>query len=362
MPDMNPDRAGAVGAPANPGAGCGARLRCIGAAVPGAVRVLGGAEYVKPPRLPMDDPPPARAKASPGASARTTARTRVSERDGRMVSPPECRRYGDAPRPIREEYGTMCRAIPVARQDLPGSRDADRRNSPGSPLAPRLQCHRADDEQECRIMSISALASTPWSPPTPSSTDAGAASAINWPSPQWTTGSITQGTNDLVQSGTASASNPFQQLSGDIQALLVQAQSGSGSGTTTAPTTATATPTTLTPTQQLAADVQTILSELQGSGSSGATATQAGTPQASAAGQAQPHHHHHHHESGADTTSATAATGTATSTGTTPAAPSSSSASSADAAVSNVFAADIVQALQSYGSTSSSASSIGLTA
>jgi hypothetical protein len=259
----------------------------------------------------------------------------------------------------------MCRAIPVARQDLPGSRDADRRNSPGSPLAPWLQCHRADDEQECRIMSISALASTPWSPPTPSSTDAGAASAINWPSPQWTTGSITQGTNDLVQSGTASASNPFQQLSGDIQALLVQAQSGSG--TTTAPTTATATPTTLTPTtltptQQLAADVQTILSELQGSGSSGATATQAGTPQASAAGQAQPHHHHHHHESGADTTSATAATGTATSTGTTPAAPSSSSASSADAAVSNVFAADIVQALQSYGSTSSSASSIGLTA
>ena len=196
-------------------------------------------------------------------------------------------------------------------------------------------------------MSISALASTPWSPPASSSTDTGGTSGINWPSAQWTTGSFTQGTNDLVQSGTAPAATPFQQLSGDIQALLVQAQSGSGTGATT--TTAT------TPAQQLAADVQTIMSELQAGGSSGGTtATPAGTAtQANATGATRPHHHHHQHEGGTSATS-TAASSTAT---TQPA-----SISSADAEVSNVFAADIVQALQSYGGTSTSASSIGLTA
>jgi chemotaxis receptor (MCP) glutamine deamidase CheD len=36
-------------------------LRCIGAAVVGAVRVVGGADHVMLPRLPAELPPPARA-------------------------------------------------------------------------------------------------------------------------------------------------------------------------------------------------------------------------------------------------------------------------------------------------------------
>src|ERR1700712_1211259 len=44
-------------------------LRCIGAAEYGAVLVVGGAENVMLPRLPIELPPPARASASPGARA-----------------------------------------------------------------------------------------------------------------------------------------------------------------------------------------------------------------------------------------------------------------------------------------------------
>ena len=49
------------------------KLRCIGCAPYGAVGVEGGADHVMPPRLPKDRPKPARASASPGASARINA-------------------------------------------------------------------------------------------------------------------------------------------------------------------------------------------------------------------------------------------------------------------------------------------------
>ena len=53
-------------------------LRSMGAAAYGAVRVMGGAEYVMLPRLPNDPPPPARANAKLGAndSAKTAAEVR----------------------------------------------------------------------------------------------------------------------------------------------------------------------------------------------------------------------------------------------------------------------------------------------
>jgi len=52
----------------------GVMLRSIGAAGAGAVRVAGGAEKVREPRLPMLPPPPALASATAGASAKTAAR------------------------------------------------------------------------------------------------------------------------------------------------------------------------------------------------------------------------------------------------------------------------------------------------
>src|SRR6516164_5519498 len=45
--------------------------RVIGAAVPGAVRVVGGMENVRMPRLPKENPPPARACASPASKTTT---------------------------------------------------------------------------------------------------------------------------------------------------------------------------------------------------------------------------------------------------------------------------------------------------
>jgi len=77
MPDINEERgcigaaaAGACGAA--DGAGCVIDL-CIGCAVPGAVFVEGGAEYVLLPRLPEEVLPPTRASARPGARASVSA-------------------------------------------------------------------------------------------------------------------------------------------------------------------------------------------------------------------------------------------------------------------------------------------------
>src|SRR5262245_44047233 len=47
-------------------------VRCIGAAALGAVWVAGGAEKVRVPRLPPEDPPPARACASAAMSKHAT--------------------------------------------------------------------------------------------------------------------------------------------------------------------------------------------------------------------------------------------------------------------------------------------------
>jgi hypothetical protein len=60
-------------------------LRCSGPAEYGAVLVLGGAEYVMLPRLPIDDPLPARASANPGASVSEAAATAAIKRVARLI-------------------------------------------------------------------------------------------------------------------------------------------------------------------------------------------------------------------------------------------------------------------------------------
>src|SRR6476619_3218406 len=60
-------------------------LRCIGAAEYGAVLVEGGADHVMLPRLPNEPPPPARASARPGASARAKAVTAATPKDVRRM-------------------------------------------------------------------------------------------------------------------------------------------------------------------------------------------------------------------------------------------------------------------------------------
>jgi hypothetical protein len=124
----------------------------------------------------------------------------------------------------------------------------------------------------------------------------------------------------------------FQQLASDIQAMLVQAQSG----------TSTAAPSTE---QQLGADVQALVARLQDNQTGNGQTTQSAT-----ATQAQPHHHHHHHH---EAGSATSASASSTSTG---------SESSTDQTVSQAMAADIAQALQAYGSSPPTSTAAVLTA
>ena len=68
----------------------GVKLRCIGWAPYGAVLVEGGADHVMPPRLPKDLPPPARASANPGASARPKATMAANMSEARRIGPLGC--------------------------------------------------------------------------------------------------------------------------------------------------------------------------------------------------------------------------------------------------------------------------------
>jgi hypothetical protein len=85
-PDMKPGRAAPGVALPKPDDGLlGVMLRCIGAA-DGAVLVDGGADQVMLPRLPDDVPPPIRASARPGASARLRAATAAKSCEERRMA------------------------------------------------------------------------------------------------------------------------------------------------------------------------------------------------------------------------------------------------------------------------------------
>jgi len=237
-------------------------------------------------------------------------------------------------------------------------------------------------------MSIGNVASNAWTPPFPPQSGVGGAWGA-FPLPPDANG-IAQGSSGPAGvgsswSGTGTSAtgptNPFQRLASDIQALLLQAQGGTAAqaaSTTGAATTSTGTSATgvsptggttaATPEQQLATDLQSLLAQLQsnqaGSGQSRQMAT---TGQTDATGQTQPHHHHHHHHEGGGQEGATTVTvaGGATASSTTAASASATSGTSAsanDQTVSRAFAAEIVQALQAYGSTPPTTNGSGLTA
>jgi hypothetical protein len=157
----------------------------------------------------------------------------------------------------------------------------------------------------------------------------------------------TNGTQGAQTGTTAAASNPFQNLASDIQAMLIQAQ---GSATTPATAAASGTSTAGSTTgstleQQLATDLQSMMNDLQGTTSPNAQTAATQTANANPAdptGEAQPHHHHHH--GGGDEASGATAVAS-TSSGTTTAAATSAD----DEATAQIFSADITQALAAYG-------------
>jgi hypothetical protein len=83
---MNGDLVWAYPGAPKPGAGAGefgVMVRSIGDARLGAVRVIGGAENVMLPRLPIELPPPRRASAMAGASSRAATATTARKREPR---------------------------------------------------------------------------------------------------------------------------------------------------------------------------------------------------------------------------------------------------------------------------------------
>jgi hypothetical protein len=180
------------------------------------------------------------------------------------------------------------------------------------------------------------------------------------------TGSIAPATSQSTPgTGTSSQgpANLFQQLSSDIQAILVQGQSSTASPTaatsstaSTAPaTSATSGTTSGNPAQAVATDLQSLFAMFQNNQPGTTSSAQPGE-----AGQVQPHHHHHHHGGGAppiassSDSSATTASSSTAATGTAP--------SSSVQGASQSFAADIMQVLQAYSGKGSPTMVFGMTA
>jgi hypothetical protein len=227
--------------------------------------------------------------------------------------------------------------------------------------------------------------SNTWTPPfRQGSTDSSVLAAVSTPPPD-ASGTVQGNESTAWFSPTTlptgpsalGAADPFQQLSSDIPALLVQAQGGTATrAASTAGTASTASTSAASgavggnaigataaadPEQQLATDLQSLLAQFQstdaGSGQNGQTA---GT------GQVQPHHHHHHQGGGHEATTAASGIGGATTasptTASSAATSSGTAASGSDQMLSNTLAADIMQALQAYGSTTPAAIGPALTA
>jgi hypothetical protein len=205
----------------------------------------------------------------------------------------------------------------------------------------------AVQKQEPGFMSISGATSNAWFPPW--ITQAGHTAAGS------TTPAQPSETGTTAQSGT-STGDLFQQLASDIQAVLVQGQDG---GTTQAATAAGTSTSPSDPTQQLVAALQAIYTQVQAnqSGQSGSDPTQT-----SATGQADPTGHvhggHHHHSHQAD-----AASGSGDMSGDSADASSGNASTSGSVqSLSQVLAANIMQAIQAYASTTAATTVPGVTA
>jgi len=181
-------------------------------------------------------------------------------------------------------------------------------------------------------VSIGSIQPHPWSNPW----SAASHSSTNT---SWNTAAAGAG-----PSGTPVApANPFEQLASNIQAMLIQAQSTTAaSGTSTTGGAA-----AVSPEQNLATSLQTLMNDLQPS--TAPNAQTASTNPTDPVGQTE-HHHHHHREADGDASGATAVAST-----------TANSVTGEDQAVSQVFAADIAQAIQSYGGASASSMMPALT-
>jgi hypothetical protein len=102
----------------------------------------------------------------------------------------------------------------------------------------------------------------------------------------------------------------------------------------------------------MAADLQTLMSDLQSGRSPNART--ASTNPSSATGQTEHHHHHHHHGGEASGARASASSGA-------PSGAAAAPAGSAGQAVSQLFAADIAQALKAYGGANAAPATPALT-
>jgi hypothetical protein len=227
--------------------------------------------------------------------------------------------------------------------------------------------------------------SVPRPPPGASGPAQGGSSARWFSSPQGGSGTPAAGI-----AGTGSG-NQFRSLASDIQAMLIQAQStttaqaaaitGSGTSTGAASTGATSSGSganaaggsvAVNPEQKLVADLQSLLSNPRSGQSGGSAGTQTASINPAAANAPAPRHHHHHHEAGngggsdiasagnstgANTAGATASSATPAATASQPAATGSNSVQ----AVSQAFAADIMQAIKAYGGGGSAATMPAMT-
>ena len=214
--------------------------------------------------------------------------------------------------------------------------------------------HHSDRQQKAHAVSISSSSVSPWTPPAPSRPSGG----IKWgaepggtdPASPFPSASDARGGSPSTASGTG-GTTPFQQLSTDIQSMLVQAQ-GDPAQTATAGGNAAATE----PAQTRASDIQARLPQSQGGQAAGDAAEQPGS-----AGQTQAHHaHHHHHHSPGDASRHApggASGGVLAPSGSVFDGPSGSAPSAAHLA-SKALAADIIQALQAYGRTAQSGTGV----
>jgi hypothetical protein len=214
-------------------------------------------------------------------------------------------------------------------------------------------------------MSISSLMAYLWPQPGAAQTDATAAGE-NATTPPAETGTAapanpTAPTPAQNTSGTGT-SDLFQQLASDIQAVLLQGQDSTTtpiSGTNTASASAaTSTSSGTDPADQLASDIQAIYAQSQSNQTTSTNPQQVNLGQPDQTGQVQPHHHHHHH--GGATEASAGATGDSTTSSSTAASGSGVPGNIQNA--SQILEADILQALQSNGSTTPSTNNPGVTA
>ena len=157
--------------------------------------------------------------------------------------------------------------------------------------------------------------------------------------------------------GSAASSGLLGNLTADIQALLIQSQSGgltSGSASSAAATSATSATSTGTgstsssnnsPAAQLAGDIQKVISDIQSGTSVANPATQvASTNGTNSPNNVSQHHHHHHHYDGGNNGDASSIS-TASSSGT--------NTSQNGQGLAQTIAADVIQAIKSYSGGSS---------